>query len=171
MTINIRKAKPSDNQQLQLLAKRSFGSAALGVLHQLYNRGEYLEFLVAEDNGVLVGAQAVAVATITYATHEKNMDIGALISISIQAERIHDGIQYPLIQSALDFCYDTKLKAAVVASLYPCYQKFGFKSACTFGIKGEAHIPADALMINELEKNAVPREPGIVKYQLSQLAF
>ncbi len=171
MAIIVRKAIPADNPQLQLLTKHSFGSATLGVVYQLYLRNEFLELLVAEDNGVIIGAQGIAAATISFGKAKQDMNIGALLSLSIYTDRVHDGIQHPLIESAVDYCRNAQFQAAAVTSLYPCYRKHGFKSASEFNIRGEGHIPADALLIAELKASAFSGESGVVKYQLSQLAL
>lgn len=171
MAIIVRKAEPADYPQLQRLIQYSFGYAAMGIVHRLYLRHEFLELLVAEDNNLIIGVQAIATATITFNSKKPSMNIGALLSISVHSDYTNNRVEHALLESSLRFCRNAQFQAAVATSLCPCYREYRFKNAGEFNIRGESHLPADALMIAELETGIFSGESGIVRYQLSQPAL
>ena len=114
--------------------------------------------LVAEADGSVVGHVAfspVAVATGT-------AGIG-LAPVSVAQSHRRRGIAAQLIEAGLDHCRSLGIGWAVVLGKPSYYERFGFRSAATFGLWDEFK-GGPAFQVVELLSGGLPSGAGLVKY-------
>lgn len=88
-----------------------------------------------------------------------------LAPIAVLPDYQRQGIGSLLIQYSLEQCAQLGCKAIVVLGHPEYYPRFGFTPASEKGLRCEYNVPDEAFMVLELERGALDRCSGIVKYR------
>jgi putative acetyltransferase len=75
------------------------------------------------------------------------------------------GIGSQLVEAGLQACRDTNYGVVVVLGHPAYYPRFGFTPAKPHGIVWEHAAPEEAFMVQELQRGALARTRGVVKYR------
>jgi putative acetyltransferase len=91
--------------------------------------------------------------------------IAGLAPMAVRPGHQRSGVGGQLIRAGLDACRRSGYAAVVVLGHPEYYPRFGFAPAHTFGVRCEFPSPPEAFMAMELERGALSRVRGLVRYQ------
>ena len=103
----------------------------------------------------------------TPVTIEPSVDrrIAGLGPMAVRPEHQRSGIGSQLIRAGLEECRRSGYAAVVVLGHPDYYPRFGFLPAHTLGLRCEFPSPPEAFMAMELERGALSKVRGLVRYQ------
>jgi putative acetyltransferase len=164
--ISIRVEQPGDADGVRETNQKAFGSPLEArLVDALRTSSDYLS-LVATIDGRVVGHILFTPVTIEPPVDRR---IAGLAPMAVRPEHQRSGIGGQLIRAGLAECRRQGYSAVVVLGHPEYYPRFGFVPAHTFGLRCEFPSPPEAFMATELERDALRRIRGLVRY-LAQFA-
>lgn len=163
----IRKESEEEFNQIYDLVKIAFQTAKVSngdeqnFVNKLRASGNYIPelALVAEENGKLIGHMMLTKAYIINDDHRH--EVLYLAPIAVALEYRSKGIGSELIRESFRLARNMGYTAVVLVGDPAYYNRFGFKSAITFGIKPKMEIPDEYVMACELVPGALNGISGV----------
>jgi putative acetyltransferase len=118
--------------------------------------------LVAVDGNAVVGH--ILFTPVTIEQTDAGMRAAGLAPMAVVPERQRQAIGSQLVVAGLEACRDAGYDLVVVLGHHEFYERFGFKTAATFGLRLEFEVPVEAFMAAELKEGALKRAKGLVRY-------
>lgn len=88
----------------------------------------------------------------------------ALAPLAVTPTRQRQGIGSQLVQVGLSECQELGHSIVVVLGHPHYYPRFGFQTACQFGVKAPFPVPDEVFMILEVKPGALMSVSGTVRY-------
>jgi len=167
----IRPEKESEFPVIYDLVKTAFETAKVSngdeqnFVNRLRASENYIPELafVAEDNGVLAGHIMLTKTFITEG--QRRHDLLLLAPIAVRLEDRKKGIGSALIAESFRVAKERGHTAVILVGDPAFYERFGFKTSISFGIKNANGIPDPYVMACELAPHALEGISGSVLFQ------
>ncbi len=118
--------------------------------------------LVAEENGAIVGHILFTPVTLEGYPDLKMMGLGPM---AVVPEHQCKGLGSALVWAGLKQCRQLGYATVIVLGPANYYPRFGFTSACRFGIESEYDVPEEVFMAMEMEPGALRGKSGVMEYR------
>lgn len=162
--MEIRVEKAEDIEAIRQVNVAAFGrESEADLVDQLRDVASTFSFIAVESEQV-VGHVFFSPVVID-GQCPKDVSVLGLAPIAVMPEYQRQGIGSLLIRHGLEEFDRLEFKAVVVLGSPAYYQRFGFTPAKEKGLGCEYRVPDEAFMVLELERDALEKCVGIVKYR------
>ena len=162
--LTIRAEKSNDYAAIRQVHTLAFGQPnEADLVDALRHHAALTISLVALQDGRIVGHMACSPVTITSDTG--TIDALGLGPMAVLPASQRLGIGSQLVEAGLQACRDTNYSVVVVLGHPAYYPRFGFIPSKPHGIVWEHDAPEEAFMVQELQRGALARTRGVVKYR------
>lgn len=167
--MNIRQEAEKDYTETEKLTEVAFRSLELSdhnehfLVHRLRQSKDFIPelSLVAEMNNKIVGHILFSRIAIIGKNEIESL---ILAPVSVFPEYQGQGIGGNLIMEGLVKAKDLGFTSVILVGHSSYYPRFGFEKASKWGIRCSFDVPDEALMANELVKDALQGKEGVVKF-------
>ena len=160
--VDIRSDTPADHPAIRALHERAFGGLAEARLVDALRAAKKLVVsLVAVHQERLVGH--ISFSPVTVVGAPEGLRAVGLAPMSVLPEFQNRGIGSQLVHEGLETCKRQGEAVVVVLGHAAYYPRFGFVKAKEYGLDNE-YRAVDSFMVLELQKGALQRMRGLVKY-------
>lgn len=160
--IEIRKEVPDDYPGIHALNERAFGGPAEARLVDMLRAANKAPIsLVALHENRIVGH--ILFSPVTVAEAPEHFRAAGLAPMSVLPEFQSRGIGSRLVREGLEACRRHGYQVVVVLGHTKYYPRFGFVRAKDYRLENE-YGAGNAFMVLELEKGALQRIGGLVKF-------
>jgi putative acetyltransferase len=160
--VDVRKDTPDDYPAIREVHRRAFGGLAEATLvDMLRGAKKVVVSLVAVHQERVVGHILFSPVTVAHAPEE--LRAVGLAPMSVLPEFQNRGIGSQLVHEGLETCKRQGEAVVVVLGHAAYYPRFGFVKATECGLDNE-YCAVDSFMVLELQKGALQRMRGLVKY-------
>jgi putative acetyltransferase len=161
--VSVRPEQPADIPAIRQVHEQAFGRPAEALLvDTLRQHSKVLLSLVAVKDEQVVGHILFSAVTIACATGP--FAAVGLAPMAVVPALQRQGIGSLLVQRGLDACRGAGYACVVVLGHAHYYPRFGFVPAQRYGIESEYAVPADVLMVIELQEGALQGHAGVARY-------
>jgi len=160
--VDVRKDTPDDYPAIREVHRRAFGGLAEATLvDMLRGAKKVVVSLVAVHQERVVGH--ILFSPVTVADAPEGLRAVGLAPMSVLPEFQNRGIGSQLVHEGLETCRRQGEAVVVVLGHAAYYPRFGFVKATECGLDNE-YRAVDSFMVLELQKGALQRMRGLVKY-------
>ncbi|MBN1163805.1 MAG: N-acetyltransferase [Candidatus Krumholzibacteriota bacterium] len=163
--LKIRHEKSEEREIVAQINRQAFGDETESTLVASIRESEHFIpqlSLVAERDGRVVGH--ILFSPISIQQSDVTHPALALAPMAVLPDFQRRGIGAALIRRGLEECKRLKQQVVVLIGHPEYYPRFGFKPAREYGLSLDFDVPGEAFMVLELEKGALKKIGGVVKY-------
>jgi len=159
--MRIRAERPGDEDAIRRVHLEAFGGDLEARLVDLLRaRNKAVASLVADDREEIVGHVLFSPVTVDRSTSFRALGLAPVAVLPAFQGR---GIGSNLIREGLRQCERSGCDLVVLVGVPAYYQRFGFHAAKLHGLDNEYGVD-DEFMVLELQKGALQRASGLVRY-------